>query len=241
MGNDDRGPARHEAPQPGENLLFGLGVDGGKGVVEDQDVRIAQQRAGKGGAALLPARKRQAALADHGIVALAEVAHILVDLRDFHDLVKGLLAGAVRAEADIRAQRIGKQQRVLRHHAHGRAQGLADPSRCVGMPSMRTSPGGGIEQAGNQAPRACSCRCRCGRRWPRCARRESVKFRSSSAMRLVAVAEGDVVKDDFAAHGFGRPRPVPAAECPARCRESARAAAWRRRRAGRDSPPSPRR
>ena len=59
----------HHVAQVIEDLVFGLRVDAGESVVEDQNARVADQGAGNGGALFLSAGKRDAALADHGVVA----------------------------------------------------------------------------------------------------------------------------------------------------------------------------
>ena len=55
------------------DALLHLHVDGARGVVEDQDRRVDEQRAGDGDALALAARQRVAALADHGVVPLGQV------------------------------------------------------------------------------------------------------------------------------------------------------------------------
>ena len=51
---------RRTLPQALEDLLLGLGVDGGERVVEDEDARVDGERAREGGALLLPAGERDA-------------------------------------------------------------------------------------------------------------------------------------------------------------------------------------
>ena len=58
--------------QAREDALFGLRVDGGKGIVEDEDARIANDRAGDGAALFLSAGERDAAFADDGVVFVGE-------------------------------------------------------------------------------------------------------------------------------------------------------------------------
>ena len=54
------------------DLVLGGAVDRAGRVVEDQDARVGQQRAGDREPLALPAGERDAALADHGIVAILE-------------------------------------------------------------------------------------------------------------------------------------------------------------------------
>ncbi len=74
---DEQGrPPRHHAGQLRQDFFFRVGVHARERVVENQDARVADDGAGDGGALLLPARKRQTALADHGFEALRELAHV---------------------------------------------------------------------------------------------------------------------------------------------------------------------
>ena len=70
----ERGAALHQRPQRVVDLLLDLHVDGAGGVVEHEDRRVDQQRAGDGDALALAARERVAALADDGVVALGQLA-----------------------------------------------------------------------------------------------------------------------------------------------------------------------
>ena len=49
--------SRMNSRSPVEDRLLGAGVHAGQGVVEDQDLRVAQQRPGDGGALLLARRR----------------------------------------------------------------------------------------------------------------------------------------------------------------------------------------
>ena len=72
MGEDQRRAALH---QPVERLLdhrLVLGIDGRQRLVEHQDRRVAQQRAGDGDALALAARELDALLADRRLIALRQ-------------------------------------------------------------------------------------------------------------------------------------------------------------------------
>ncbi len=55
-----------------EDFVFGVGVDAGEGVVEDEDAGTAEEGAGDGGALLLASGEGDAALADGGVIAIGE-------------------------------------------------------------------------------------------------------------------------------------------------------------------------
>ncbi len=58
MGDEDGGPSLHHFAQVIEDVILGLGIDAGQGVVQHQDARVADDRAGDRGALLLAAGER---------------------------------------------------------------------------------------------------------------------------------------------------------------------------------------
>src|SRR6266851_5180331 len=103
VGNQNGGAALHDAAQAAEDAFFGLGVHGGKGIVEDQDARIADDGAGNGGALLLSPGESDAALADHGFVGLAEVLDVAVQAGYIGGFADALLVVFGQAEGDVAA------------------------------------------------------------------------------------------------------------------------------------------
>ena len=79
----------HHAAQPRQDLLLGVGVHRRQRIVEDQDPRVDEQRAREGRPLLLAARQRDAALADHRVVALRERRDVLVEPRDAAAAARG--------------------------------------------------------------------------------------------------------------------------------------------------------
>src|SRR5208337_2526690 len=69
MGDEDGGASAHDFAEMVEDFIFGVGVDAGEGVVEDENAGAAEQGAGNGGALLLASGERYAAFADGGVVA----------------------------------------------------------------------------------------------------------------------------------------------------------------------------
>ncbi len=70
VGEDQRGAALHQAVERLLDHGLALRIDGGQRLVEDQDRRVAQERAGDGDALALAAGEPHAALADDRLVAL---------------------------------------------------------------------------------------------------------------------------------------------------------------------------
>ena len=87
-----------------QDALLGEGVDAGEGVVQNQNAGIAQDGAGDGGALLLAAGESDAALADHGLVAVGERFDIGREPGDFGGAADLVLAWRLRhAEGDVLA------------------------------------------------------------------------------------------------------------------------------------------
>ena len=74
VGDDDRGAAPHDLGEGVADLVLLGGVDRRGGVVEDQHPGVGEDRPGDGDALALPAREREAPLADRRVVALGQRA-----------------------------------------------------------------------------------------------------------------------------------------------------------------------
>ncbi len=83
MRNQDGGAAFHNTAETREDAFLGLGVDGGKGIVEDQDARIADDGASDGAALLLSAGQGDAALTDYGVVFFGEGFDVGIEVGNF--------------------------------------------------------------------------------------------------------------------------------------------------------------
>ena len=79
--DDDRRPAAHRLGEAGPDLGLGRRVDRGGRVVEDQDAGVDDERPCDREPLSLTARERDAALADHRVVALRQLLDELVRLR----------------------------------------------------------------------------------------------------------------------------------------------------------------
>jgi hypothetical protein len=83
----------------------------------DADPRVDGQRPGDRQPLALAAREGDAALADHGVVALRQPLDELVCLRCTRDRLDRLLGQVAGAERDVLAHGRRKEERVLRDHA----------------------------------------------------------------------------------------------------------------------------
>ena len=97
-------------------------VDGGGRVVEDEDPRVDGERARDRQPLALAARERDPALADHGVVAVGQLLHELVRLREPRDPLDLGVVEIRRAEGDVLPHGRGEQERILRDDPDGVAE-----------------------------------------------------------------------------------------------------------------------
>ena len=111
--DDEGGPPGHHAAQRGFDLALRLRIDGGGGVIQDQDDGLGQERARQGRALALATGEARAAVADTAVVAVRqridEAMRLGVLGRLAHDL--HLRVGA--PVGDAVAQRFVEQKHVL--------------------------------------------------------------------------------------------------------------------------------
>ena len=110
VADQERGARRHDALEAGQDLLLGVGVHGGQGVVQDQDAGVRGQGPRQRGALLLSAGERDAPLAHEGLVALGKVAHVLGQLGDLRRGLRALprlgISGGGEAEGHVLPHRL---------------------------------------------------------------------------------------------------------------------------------------
>jgi hypothetical protein len=104
------------------NDALALVVEGAGRLVEDQDARIGDERAGNGDALALAARERRAALADDGVVALAQLEDEFVRSREPRRCDDTLHRHGRIGERDVLAHRAVEQHVLLQDHADLAAQ-----------------------------------------------------------------------------------------------------------------------
>ena len=134
-----RRPPGHRLAQPGLDRRLGGRVDRGGGVVEDQDPRVGEQRAGDRDPLALAAGEGQAALADPGLVAVGQFADEGVGLgaaRRRFDLLAGRVDAGV---GDVLGDAGGEEEAVVGDEGDLRAQ-LARSTSRTSAPSTRTAP-----------------------------------------------------------------------------------------------------
>ena len=149
MRDDDGGAAM---AQQGERLLhqrLALGVERAGGLVEQQDARVAQQRAGQHHALPLAAGKAPATGADKGRKTIRKGGDEVGSgggARGFRHLGVG---GAGTAHADVGGDRVVEQQRVLADIGDGVAQAGERDFADIGAVEADGA-GGGVVKARDQ-------------------------------------------------------------------------------------------
>ena len=127
VGDDQRGLALRGTFQLRLDRPLVGRVERRGGLVEDHHRRVLQQRAGDRHALLFATRQFQTALADHRRVAQRRGGDEVVDVGGAGRRFDLGLSRAGTAIADVVADRVVEQHRVLRHDADGLAQaGLGD-------------------------------------------------------------------------------------------------------------------
>ncbi len=121
MRDDDAGAPMHQSLERFVHEAFTFAVECRSGFIEQQDSRVRQNRTGDGDALTLTPGKFHAARTHHGFHAFGQTLDELRRIRQSAGLVNLILSGASFSVADIFADRATKQQNLLRHDRHLRA------------------------------------------------------------------------------------------------------------------------
>ena len=120
--NDDRGLVPHEGAQRKQHQMDGIGIQPCRGLVKDQDGRIANERAGNGESLALATREIGAALPEACVIAVGQLFDELPRVR-LNRRGEEFLARRVAATVgDILCHGAAEQDGLLKHHADLRAQ-----------------------------------------------------------------------------------------------------------------------
>ncbi len=163
MGDGDDRAARGEALEGGLYFVLGLGIEGACGLVEKEDGRILQQRAGNGQPLLLAAGDEAALVADDCLVALRLGEDEIVGVGLAGGLIHFLVCGIEPPVADVVHDALVKQKGVLADDAYALPQRLLrEGAKVVAVETDRRRGRGHRNEAG--ARTSCSCRRRSRRR-----------------------------------------------------------------------------
>lgn len=124
MGDQQGGPAGHDGPQGLVDLVLDAGVDGGGGVVEEEQPGVGEDGPGQRDALALAAGEGEALLADLGVVPGGQRPDEPLGLGGAGGRLDLLLGGAGVPVGDVGADGVGEEEGVLRDQSDRAAQGL---------------------------------------------------------------------------------------------------------------------
>lgn len=119
VGDGNGGAALGRLVQGGLDDVLGLGVEGRRGLVQEQDLGVADQGAGDGDALLLAAREQRALAAHDRVEAVGQRHDELVDVGLLARVLDGLVADLVRrAQQNVLLDAALVQRGLLRHEGN---------------------------------------------------------------------------------------------------------------------------
>jgi hypothetical protein len=144
--DEQRRAALQHLAEVREDLRLGARVDRGEAVVEEEDRRIDRERPGDRRALPLSAREIDAALAEQRVEAGGERADLGEEARIVRGLREPGFVGGLETEADVLADRVAEQERVLRHVA-ARASELRERQTLDGNSVHENGAGRRVDEA----------------------------------------------------------------------------------------------
>ena len=113
MGDDDQRPVATESRDRLVDAFLGGAVQRARRLVEDQDLRIAQQRARDRDPLSLTSRELHSAVAEHRVVAVRELGDEVVGSCAPGGLDDAALVRVVDAKGDVEAHRVVEDEHIL--------------------------------------------------------------------------------------------------------------------------------
>ena len=108
----------------GTDQLVRLGIDGAGRIVENQNLRLLQQRTGDAQALALSAGHIGTALLDVRVVLIGEFLNESIGLRELRGMANLFIGGVRVAPPEVFGNSAGEQHVLLQHHGHLIAQRL---------------------------------------------------------------------------------------------------------------------
>ena len=146
----ERGAMAHQLFQRGLHQRLAFGIERRGRFVQQQQRRIAQDRARDRDALALAAGQRHAALAERRVEAARQAADEFGGMRKLGGALDLGIGGIGPAEADVVARAGREHHRVLRHQRDARCARRADRPSRTGTPSSEIVPDGRIVEAQQQ-------------------------------------------------------------------------------------------
>ena len=147
--DDNAGALPHDLPQPLQNRFLGVSVYRRQRVIQNENLRPAQEGARNGGALLLAAGEIDPALAQHGVEPLGKGLNFLFELSHLHGPLHFGQRRPFRAKVDVGPNGVREQERILGHVPDAAAQHLQRNGADV-VPVDEHRAGAGVDQARNQ-------------------------------------------------------------------------------------------
>ena len=123
VGDQDAGPAFDHALQRAADAQFGVGIDAGGGLVEDEDAGVVGQRAGEVDELLLAGGEGVAALADRLVELMGQALDEVEDVDVAGGLAQIGVGDGLVAEADVFGDGAGEEEGVLQDDGEVLAEG----------------------------------------------------------------------------------------------------------------------
>ena len=118
VGDDDGRAALHQCLQRLLHVVFALGIQRTRRLVQQQDLRVFEDRPRNRDALLLPARQARALLTQVARVAIRQFLDKRVRMGGFGRGDYFVVGGIGPAVTDVVPDIRGEQRRLLRHHGH---------------------------------------------------------------------------------------------------------------------------
>ena len=115
--HDEAGAPREEFFQSVLNHAFGGRVHGARGLVENEDARPGDHRAGESEQLPLASAEIAAPLADLGLITIAEAQNDVVGAKSFRGGHHFLISRVGAAKLQVLQDRAGEEKILLRHDA----------------------------------------------------------------------------------------------------------------------------
>src|SRR5215469_1588532 len=120
--DDHRGSAFHHVGKSVAYPQLGVGIDAGRGFIQDQDLRIMRKRAGKGDQLLLSRAQCTSALQHRLFELLRQRADEIGHVHAFSGVLYLLIADPCRPQADVILDGAAEQEGILQDYAEAPAQ-----------------------------------------------------------------------------------------------------------------------
>ena len=122
VGNHQGGAPLHQALQGLLHQAFRFGVQGGGGLVQNQNRRIFVQRTGNGQALALAAGQLAGVVPQRGVNALGQGTHMLGQIGRLQALPHALFVDGRTAQSDVGGHAVVEHHHVLADHGKLLAQ-----------------------------------------------------------------------------------------------------------------------